>query len=75
MAIGSPPRVDILAHVERTLAAARAMLDEAGFAAAWADGSALSLEAAIEAAWGVVESPAVETAPQKPRRRSPRRAS
>ena len=51
------------------------MLDEAGFAAAWADGSALSLEAAIEAAWGVVESPAVETAPQKPRRRSPRRAS
>jgi tetratricopeptide (TPR) repeat protein len=52
LALGSPPPpADRIAH-ERALTAIRATLGEAAFAAAWAEGEAMTLEQAIDHALG-----------------------
>jgi hypothetical protein len=45
---------------ERTVAAARAHLDEATFAAAWAEGRAMTLEQAIDLALAVNDNPVLK---------------
>jgi non-specific serine/threonine protein kinase len=50
--IGAHPPVALAAAYERTVAEGRAALGEAAFAAAWAEGRAMSLEQAIEYALG-----------------------
>jgi non-specific serine/threonine protein kinase len=59
-AIGSSIRFDVQGHVDRTLAAARAALDAAAFAAAHAAGGTLSLDAAVSEAWRVITPAAPE---------------
>jgi len=46
--LGAHPPVAVAAEYERTMAAGRAALGEAAFAAAWAEGRAMSLEQAAE---------------------------
>ena len=48
MTQGARPPVAVAAEYERTVAASRAALGEARFAAVWAEGRALSLEQAID---------------------------
>jgi hypothetical protein len=50
--IGAHPPVAIAKEYERTVVEGRAALGEAVFAAAWAEGRAMSLEQAIEYALG-----------------------
>jgi non-specific serine/threonine protein kinase len=50
--LGAHPPVAIAADYERAVAAGRAALGEAAFAAAWAEGRAMALEQAIEYALG-----------------------
>jgi non-specific serine/threonine protein kinase len=50
--LGARPPVAIAGEYERTTAESRAALGEAAFAAAWAEGRAMSLEQAIEDALG-----------------------
>jgi len=46
--LGARPPVAVPAEYERTVTAGRAVLGEAGFAARWAEGRAMSLEQAID---------------------------
>jgi hypothetical protein len=50
--LGARPPVAIAQEYERTVAAGRAALGEAAFAAAWAEGRAMSLDEAVEYALG-----------------------
>ena len=46
--IGAHPPVAVAQEYERTVAEGRAALGDAAFAAAWAEGRAMSLELAVE---------------------------
>src|SRR5205823_2228542 len=50
--LGARPPVAVIPEYERTVAEARAALGEAAFAAAWAGGRSMSLDAAVEYALG-----------------------
>ena len=50
--LGARPPVAVIPEYERTVAEARAAMDGAAFAAAWAEGRAMSLEQAVEHAVG-----------------------
>jgi tetratricopeptide (TPR) repeat protein len=50
--LGARPPVCVAAEYERAVAEARAALDEAAFAAAWAEGRAMTLDEAVDYALG-----------------------